>query len=298
MSIDAKRRLASAGFALLLVVSVFWPEPVLYVNDLCCNAQLGIDDLSFLGREQPRWDVAFWFVAGLFAIGLFQSSREWRGRDFASIWATVREARFREAFRPARVIVAVAVAAASVALTWRFFDSPLIAWCERIASPALDDTIRIFNRLGGGLNPALIVIFFLVAGVLYRRDEWVRYGAAMAVAGAAAGIVAQIVKFTAGRARPELWLGPFTHARISATSFPSGHTVGAFALAGVLLFASPNTALRIVAVALAAAVGLSRMLAFRHWPSDVLASALIGLLIAWITTDAVIRLTKERRAPV
>ena len=106
-----------------------------------------------------------------------------------------------------------------------------------------------------------------------------------------------MIKFTAGRARPELWFGPFTHARISATSFPSGHTVGAFALAGVLLFASPNLPLRVVAVLLAAAVGLSRMLAFRHWPSDVLASALLGLLGAWVMTRAVIGFTRTPAAP-
>ena len=53
MSIDGKRRLASAGFIALLILSVFWPSPVVSVNRLCCNASLSVDELSFLGREAP-----------------------------------------------------------------------------------------------------------------------------------------------------------------------------------------------------------------------------------------------------
>jgi undecaprenyl-diphosphatase len=90
----------------------------------------------------------------------------------------------------------------------------------------------------------------------------------------------QLIKLLVGRARPELWLGPFHHARASASSFPSGHTVGAFALAGVLIFTAESKSLRVIAVILAFAVALSRVLAFRHWTSDVAASAAIGLIVA------------------
>jgi PAP2 superfamily protein len=36
-------------------------------------------------------------------------------------------------------------------------------------------------------------------------------------------------------------------------------------------------------------VALSRILAFRHWTSDVVASAVVGLVTAWIVTEAVVR---------
>ena len=102
----------------------------------------------------------------------------------------------------------------------------------------------------------------------------------MVFAGAAGGVVVQLIKFAVGRTRPELWLGPFHHARASASSFPSGHTVGAFALAGVLILNAESKTLRVIAALLAFAVALSRVLAFRHWTSDVMASAAIGMLVA------------------
>lgn len=280
MSIDGKRRLAAAAFIALLLLSVFWPEPVVDINRLCCHAALGVDDLSFLGREAPSWDVVFWCLAGLFALALLQPAGE--ARDYSL-------PRVRLSWKP---LLGVIPAAIVVAVVWRYADAPVTAWAERIQSDTIQDWIRITNRLGGGMNPAMIVVFFYLAGVAYRRPQWKQYALSMTLAGAGAGLLAQIIKYTAGRTRPELWLGPFQHARASATSFPSGHTAGAFALAGVLLLLSPSRALRIAAVLIAAAVGLSRILAFRHWTSDVVASAAVGLIVAWTVSQ----LTKEEAA--
>jgi len=287
MSIDAKRRNASIAFVALLLLALFWPAPVIDVNQLCCHATLPVDDLSFLGREAPSWDIAFWCIAGLFVIAIVQTAES---RDFGEAWRVVRESRVTI---PRGAIALLIAGAAIVAVAWRTADSPVTAWSERIQSQATEDLIRITNRLGGGMNPVMIVAFFLLAGVAYRHRRWIEYAVAMAIAGLAAGIVGQIVKYAVGRARPELWLGPFTHARPSATSFPSGHTVGAFALGFVLVLASRNLPLRALAILVAVAVGLSRILAFRHWTSDVLASALIGIAVAWATTRSVIRVTSD-----
>lgn len=277
-STDGKRHIAAAAFFALLALSVFWPAPVLTVNDLCCQADLGIDNLSFLGREQPRWDVAFWCLAGLFALALFHSG-DYEWRDFREPWRLPRPR-----LRPAVAATVLALAAAAVAATWRFIDAPVTAWAERIQSDTLEDIIRITNRLGGGANPGLLVLFLLIAGVVYQHRRWTAYAVAMTFSGVVAGLSVQLVKYLAGRTRPELWLGPFHHARVSATSFPSGHTVGAFALLGVVIWTSPSKAVRAAAFFIAAVVGLSRILAFRHWTSDVLASAIIGLGVAYLVT--------------
>jgi hypothetical protein len=272
MSIDAKRRLASAGFVVLLLLSVLWPSPIVGVNRLCCNAQLGIDELSFLGREAPSWDIVFWCICGLFGLVLLRQAQEWRAlRDeFLSTRTSVTYSN----------AVAVVVAAAAVTLIWMRADSPVNAWSERVNSDQVEDWIRLANRFGGGMNPVMIIVFFALAGIAYARRRWIGYAIRMTIAGAVGGVIVQVMKFAIGRTRPELWLGPFHQARASASSFPSGHTVGAFALAGVLIFTAESRALRVIAAILAFAIALSRVLAFRHWTSDVTASAAIGMIVA------------------
>src|SRR5436189_5585313 len=89
---ESKRRYAALAFAALLAASVWWPSPIVSVNRLCCNAGLSVDELSFLGREAPSWAVAFWCLAGLLLIALFQTGE---GRDFGEAWRQLT------AFRPA-----------------------------------------------------------------------------------------------------------------------------------------------------------------------------------------------------
>lgn len=280
MSIESKRRYASAAFVTLLILSVLWPSPVVSMNRLWMNEQLDVDELSFLGREAPSWDVVFWCFAGLLLLMILQSAES---HDYREPLAQLRALRFERALWP-RALVRLALGALGTVLVWLAIDEPVLAWAEGVQSDFTGDVIRIVNRFGGGMNPVLIVAFFLIAGVAYRHRRWVSYAIAMGVSGLAAGILAQIVKHLVGRARPELWLGPAHYAPGSSTSFPSGHTVGAFALAGVLVFASHNRPLRAIAFLLALAVGLARILAFRHWASDVFASMTLGLVTAWVVT--------------
>src|ERR1051325_1738249 len=125
MSIDAKRRLTGAAFVALLLLSVFWPEPVIDVNRLCCNAALAVDDLSFLGREAPSWAVFFWCLVGLFALALMHPSGE--SRDYAL-------PRLRFWWKP---LLAIVPAAFVVFLVWRFCHAPATAWAARIPAATI-----------------------------------------------------------------------------------------------------------------------------------------------------------------
>lgn len=65
-------------------------------------------------------------------------------------------------------------------------------------------------------------------------------------------------------------------------SFPSGHTCAAFAAAGVWFRGLPWRWMRVTGLAMAVLMGLSRLYVGVHFPSDVLAGALVGLLAAWL----------------
>jgi membrane-associated phospholipid phosphatase len=284
LSLERKRRYAAAAFITLLILSVFWPSPIVSANRLWLQGDLAIDELSFLGREAPSWDVVFWFIGGLLLLLIYQTADTRASHETPR--RILRDLRFTR--RLARgALLGLAVGAVVTAIVWLAFDSVILASAEMARVKPVEDVNRLINRLSGGMNPVMIVIFFLAAGIAYLERRWVSYAIGMAMSGLTAGIVVQIVKHLVGRARPELWLGPSHYAPGAATSFPSGHTVGAFALAGVLVFGAKSVTLRVIALLLAIAAGAARIISFRHWASDVIASAAIGLVTAWVCVEMV-----------
>lgn len=124
---------------------------------------------------------------------------------------------------------------------------------------------------------------------------------------ATSGIASQVLKHLIGRTRPRLLdkVGPFHFDPFSFTStqasFPSGHTITAFAVAWTLALLLPKW--RIPLFLLAILVGVSRTIVGAHYPADVLAGAAVGLVSAWLTARAfagrrlVLEFTSEGMVP-
>jgi membrane-associated phospholipid phosphatase len=105
-----------------------------------------------------------------------------------------------------------------------------------------------------------------------RRRAWLR---GVGVVAASYG-VNQAVKFAVRRRRPELpGLRPLTPT-VTRLSFPSAHATTAFAAARAYAGLVPAGLL----YAAAAAVAVSRPYLGVHYPSDVLAGALLGTAVA------------------
>ena len=79
----------------------------------------------------------------------------------------------------------------------------------------------------------------------------------------------------------------------SSTSFPSGHSAAAFAFATGVGHVLPPAAIPLRG--LAALVAYSRVHTGVHYPGDVVAGALMGTLLAQLTTHALDRRTTHRR---
>lgn len=73
-------------------------------------------------------------------------------------------------------------------------------------------------------------------------------------------------------------------------SFPSGHTAASFAAAGALLFSRCRNWW--AAMLLAVLIALTRLYLYVHYPTDVLAGALLGLLCGFF--GAVLEKKKDR----
>jgi PAP2 superfamily len=122
------------------------------------------------------------------------------------------------------------------------------------------------------------VLWIVVAGALWATgDRWARRAAwrglgSLAAASATANLVG---KGLSARRRPDVDVPAARRLpQPSSPSFPSGHAANAAAFAIGVAIEKPSLAAP--AIALAAAVGASRIATGEHYPSDVLAGTAIG----------------------
>ncbi|MBU2500308.1 phosphatase PAP2 family protein [bacterium] len=105
-----------------------------------------------------------------------------------------------------------------------------------------------------------------------------------------AGLGKNVVQEFVGRTRPFEDQGPRSFGNEDATSFPSGHTINIFQMAAILSHHADRRPVTWAAYGCAALVGIQRVRADMHWPSDVFLSAVYGHAVA----RAVLRLHEER----
>lgn len=166
------------------------------------------------------------------------------------------------------------------------FDSAWMSALHQLASPWLTSAMRLITHSASFLTTAGLA---LGLSLHWWRQDGRRVDAivlCVALAGSAA--LGQGLKALFARPRPQLfaWL---TAAR--GWSFPSGHTLNAVILAGLLTRLVGRRLRRWRRVVLGICiglwvvlVGLSRVYLGVHYPSDVLASLTIGglcLLLVW-----------------
>jgi membrane-associated phospholipid phosphatase len=108
-------------------------------------------------------------------------------------------------------------------------------------------------------------------------------------------IISETIKPIVNRTRPanahptEI----FTNSPTNGPSFPSGHATLAFSTASMLAIQYRKWYLTVPAYLWAASVGYSRMYLGKHYPSDVLAGALIGTASSYVTRWLTKRLFKN-----
>lgn len=125
-------------------------------------------------------------------------------------------------------------------------------------------------------------IWVVLGIVLTCMRRYRRVGLAIIVAVAAAGILSKLVL---GGLLPRLrpcdvnTAVQLAIARPFGTSFPSGHTAAAFAAVAVLAAERMPRGLTIPCAVLAVLIALSRLYLYVHYPTDVLAGAVLGAAI-------------------
>jgi undecaprenyl-diphosphatase len=142
----------------------------------------------------------------------------------------------------------------------------------------LGDAVAVFGQ-GVVIGGAFVLVGLL--GWRLRRDRLKELGVRGVVALLGSAAMTQLLKHLIGRPRPrfahadEFMLGPSLDSGLDA--FPSGHTFNAFGAATVAAWYVPT--LRVPLFLAAGLVGLSRVVRGSHFPTDVFAGAVLGVLI-------------------
>jgi membrane-associated phospholipid phosphatase len=135
-------------------------------------------------------------------------------------------------------------------------------------TPRAEAAVARFSSLG---EHAAVWLALGAGGALLdasRRERWL--GGARAVAGAY--VLNTAIKFVVRRPRPELPGLPALTATPTGLSLPSAHATTAFAAVRAYRGLVPAAAL----LPLAGALAVSRLYLGVHYPSDILAGALLG----------------------
>lgn len=172
-------------------------------------------------------------------------------------------------------------------------DGHLLLAIQNLHQPWLDPIISLFTKLG---DAGILWIALSLAMLLYKPT---RRAGTLALCAMILGLLITnvTIKSLVERARPWLAL-PLTPlvTEKDPNSFPSGHTCAAFAAGLVWMRTLPWGWGRAAAVVLAVLMGLSRLYVGVHYPTDVLAGALIGSLCAWAVWKRYQRFEERRNS--
>lgn len=145
----------------------------------------------------------------------------------------------------------------------------------------LDKTFNFFNEFGEGqyhlLGYGLLYLYSKVKNDK-KIEEFSKSGIKSFII---SGMTVLGLKFIIGRARPYLnqgsvYFSPF-NLNNDYQSFPSGHTIVAFSTSSHIY--KYNKFLGFLSYSIAFGTGIARMYKDQHWFSDVLAGAILGLII-------------------
>jgi len=168
---------------------------------------------------------------------------------------------------------------------WQFFEATrleILYWPIMIAG------------IGGFFMPVLVPLGMYLWGEFAHRPFLMMKGAAVGRAVIIAYVVSIIYKALTGREEPE-FLTTFSLVDNSRAfdfgfleygvfwGWPSSHAAVAFALSFTLIFLTRSLLVRIPAAVYAIFIGFGAAVGF-HWLSDVLAGAILGLLVATVVS--------------
>ncbi len=163
------------------------------------------------------------------------------------------------------------------------FDLPILDWIQAtLQSDFMDQFMPFITKFGDHGT-----FWMIISALLLIFPKTRKTGLGMAIAMLIGLLICNVtLKPLVGRIRPydlQAELGitiQLLGERMHDFSFPSGHTIASFEAAVVLLKNSKK--MGIPAMILAVLIAFSRLYLYVHYPTDVIASVILGTLFAFI----------------
>lgn len=176
-----------------------------------------------------------------------------------------------------------------------FSDEPVQKYVLdlRNRNPSIGKVSKFVTNTGG---PYEVITLSLMAGygIIFKKEKFKTTSLLASQSYITSGVFMTLIKGLTGRQRPFVYHpnqveaepkfhGPFhspfvdINGKKIGSSFPSGHTAGAFAAATVFAKEYRNKPwVKVLAYGSASLIGASRITENKHWVSDVLAGAALG----------------------
>ncbi len=174
------------------------------------------------------------------------------------------------------------------------FDPVVMHWTKDFhnsnSAYALIDAVKpLMGFISNGATLMVSAFLLCIIG-RYKNPRVYEVGRSLLIGLVSTGLLVQVLKHLIGRARPRLtydlvFIGP--SLKSGYDSFPSGHTTLAFCLAYIV--SRYSTRWGIVSYFFAVAVGLYRVDSLSHFPSDVMAGAIVGTVAAMLISATIVR---------
>ena len=160
------------------------------------------------------------------------------------------------------------------------FDNLILLYINNnMHAPVMDKAMIIFTTLGNNGTIWIIIAALLMVSKKYRNIGFIALSALILSTILGEGILKHVV----ARIRPsgDIPVINFLIAKPLSYSFPSGHTASSFAVAGILSKYFKDYSLGFFT--LASLIAFSRLYLYVHYPTDVLAGIVLGLICSKIT---------------
>jgi membrane-associated phospholipid phosphatase len=209
--------------------------------------------------------------------------------------STVLKAKTQQVLAEAHIVrwyEAAAVVGGVIAAT--AIDQSIAHAVQDNRSNTLSNVASVFRQQGEPWYYATVSLGVFGTGLILKDADIRRAGRRLVFSVAASGVAMAALKFMFSRSRPNDGAGafsfhPFTDRKDatgleSRQSFPSGHATAAFAIATSLIDDIRNPVASVALYTIAAGAAWSRIYDNRHWFSDTIFGAALGITTAKVVS--------------